>query len=393
MPPRVACEREAGRCGGAAPRAPRRRSTGCRRGARSPRRCARARRRGRPSWRRRAPRNATPAPMARSSSLAGVAVVEEVLARPSGRSPTASVEVSASSLRNAVQVLLRPTSTASRLGAKSLSDAAPVRNATVTDGVSSAPASAQAAATMMSASTPSRSVGPLDGEGVVGVVEVERGVGGGDAGEAGRGDREHDGRAASGRVLQGGLRVVVRHLVDGDVVRRRVVPMTWTDHGSAAWVLPTAPSSRKPTAHSSRPTHPTGCCRTRDLTNARLCCTDAPHPVRGPLHGTCEGYAWNTPVPIAHAGRGLVTSTPGSSRSGDRARPCVAGEAGAVRLRTRCRVPLTTSTTPRPRRWSPRPSTRWPRTCARSATRARCTRRAATPGGSSRSPARPSRRR
>ena len=106
------------------------------------------------------PRKATPAPMARSSSLAGSPSSKK--SWPAwGRSPTASVEVSALSLRNAVQVLLRPTSTASRLGAKSLSDAAPVRNATVTDGLASEPASVQTAATMTSAGTPSRSVGPL----------------------------------------------------------------------------------------------------------------------------------------------------------------------------------------------------------------------------------------
>ena len=62
-------------------------------------------------------------------------------------------------------------------------------------------------------------MGPLTVSVWFGVVEVEGGVAGGDAGEAGRGDREDHRRGAAGRVLQGGLRVVVRHLVDRDVVR------------------------------------------------------------------------------------------------------------------------------------------------------------------------------
>ena len=204
--------------------------------------------------------------MARSSSLAGSPSSKK--SWPAwGRSPTASVEVSALSLRKAVQVLLRPTSTASRLGAKSLSEAAPVRNATVTDGLVSEPASVQTAATMTSAGTPSRSVGPLTvsvwfaaSKSRVASPVVTPGK---PAGATGR-TTDVPPAAASARA------VCASSYVIPSMTRSPgpLVPITWTDQGAAAWVLPTPPSSRKPTAHSRRTTHPTGCCRTRDLTNA-----------------------------------------------------------------------------------------------------------------------------
>ena len=244
--PRVAVSANPAGWPGRRPAGPRRSRTGCRRAGRSRRRCAPARRRGRPSRRRRArgtrrrhrwpSRRRCPRHRRRRSpgrpgagrrpGSRGVGVV------PAERGPGLA--------QPDVDGVQRGREVAQRGGAGP--EGHRHRRAVVGAGVGPDRGDDHVGVLAEEGDRPAH------GQRVVRVVEVERGVVGGDPGKP-------VGATGSTAVVppSGGRRRARPGRPRTSSSRSRchpgpVVPITWTDQGSAASVLQTTPASRKPTA-------------------------------------------------------------------------------------------------------------------------------------------------